>query len=87
VTDIEIVVLDMAGTTVADDGVVEDAFTAAIAEQGVTPGSDRLAAMLSYVRATMGQSKISVFRALLDNDETRAQQANLAFERHYADFV
>jgi phosphonatase-like hydrolase len=87
VTDIEIVVLDMAGTTVADDGVVEDAFTAAIAEQGVTPGSERFDAMLSHVRDTMGQSKITVFRTLLDNDENRAQQANLAFERHYADFV
>jgi phosphoglycolate phosphatase len=87
VTDIEIVVLDMAGTTVADDGVVEDAFTAAIAEQGVRPGSERFAGMLSHVRDTMGQSKITVFRALLDNDETRAQQANLSFERHYADFV
>lgn len=86
-TDVEVVVLDMAGTTVADDGVVEDAFTSAIAELGVRPGSERFAGMLGYVRNTMGQSKITVFRALLDGDEDAARQANAAFERHYAESV
>ena len=83
----EIVVLDMAGTTVADDGVVEDAFTAAIGELGVHEGSERFDAMFRHVRDTMGQSKITVFRALLDGDEDGAQRANAAFERHYSDFV
>jgi phosphoglycolate phosphatase len=87
VTGVEVVVLDMAGTTVLDDGVVEDAFTSAIAELGVTPGSERFATMLTYVRDTMGQSKITVFRALLDGDESAARRANAAFERHYAESV
>ena len=38
---------------------------------------------MTYVRATMGQSKIEVFRQLL-GDEDAAQQANAAFEGAYA---
>ncbi|HEY3747671.1 MAG TPA: phosphonatase-like hydrolase [Pseudonocardiaceae bacterium] len=87
VTGTEIVVLDMAGTTVVDDGLVEDAFTAAIGDLGVRPGTERFTAMFEYVRETMGQSKIMVFRALLNNAEDAAQQANAAFERYYAEFV
>ncbi|WP_374226973.1 phosphonatase-like hydrolase [Streptomyces sp. JJ38] len=76
---VPLVVLDMAGTTVADDGLVERAFAAAL------PGHD--ARQLDHVRATMGASKIAVFRQLCDGDEERAHQANTAFERAYAELV
>ncbi|WP_035867100.1 phosphonatase-like hydrolase [Kitasatospora cheerisanensis] len=84
--DVTLVVLDMAGTTVADDGLVELAFAAAARSQGVETGSPEHAAMLEHVRATMGESKISVFRHLF-GDEDRAQAANLAFEAAYEDLV
>ncbi|WUV13386.1 HAD hydrolase-like protein [Amycolatopsis sp. NBC_01488] len=74
----------MAGTTVADDGLVVQAFTAAIESVGV-PG-EKYPEMLRYVLDTMGQSKITVFRALLPT-ETEAQQANSAFEAAYGDLV
>ena len=61
---VELVVLDMAGTTVVDDGLVEGAF--ARAWDRVMGGEGREAA-LEHVRATMGQSKIEVFRALADD--------------------
>ncbi|MFJ6864878.1 phosphonatase-like hydrolase [Streptomyces termitum] len=77
-----LVVLDMAGTTVADGGLVEAAFTAAAERLGEDP-----ATMIDYVRATMGESKISVFRHLFGGDETRARQANLAFEEAYGALV
>ncbi|MFF8604441.1 phosphonatase-like hydrolase [Streptomyces sp. NPDC015346] len=77
-----LVVLDMAGTTVADGGLVEQAFTAAAERLGEDP-----ATMIDYVRATMGESKISVFRHLFGGDENRAQQANLAFEEAYGELV
>jgi phosphonatase-like hydrolase len=80
----ELVVLDMAGTTVADDGLVVRAFTAAIETVGVP--DDKYPELLKYVVDTMGQSKITVFRALLD-DETLAQQANSAFEAAYGKLV
>ncbi|SOD86329.1 HAD family hydrolase [Streptomyces sp. Ag109_G2-15] len=85
-TDIRLVVLDMAGTTVADGGLVERAFAAAAAELGVEPGSADHAEKLAYVRATMGESKISVFRHLF-GDEDLAQRANTVFEKAYGDLV
>jgi phosphoglycolate phosphatase len=87
VTAIQLVVLDMAGTTVADDGLVEQAFSTAIGAQGIESGTPEYGKMLDHVRATMGESKITVFRHLLDNDETKAQQANKAFETAYGVLV
>ena len=73
--------LDMAGTTVRDSGTVMAAFTAAITGQDLTgPAFDEA---MGYVRATMGQSKIEVFRHIF-GDEPGAQRANAAFESHYA---
>ncbi|PYC65844.1 phosphonatase-like hydrolase [Streptomyces tateyamensis] len=84
--DIRLVVLDMAGTTVADGGLVEQAFTAAAAELGVLAGAPEFQPMLDHVRATMGESKISVFRHLFGEEE-KAQRANAAFEQAYHDLV
>ncbi|MEU7783598.1 phosphonatase-like hydrolase [Amycolatopsis sp. NPDC049159] len=80
----ELVVLDMAGTTVADDGLVVTAFTEAIRAAGVP--DEEYPRMLRYVLDTMGQSKIVVFRALL-GDEDLARRANAAFEAAYGDLV
>ena len=85
-TAISVAVLDMAGTTIADDGVVETAFTAAMTASQIGPGSPGYAAALDYVRVTMGQSKIEVFRHLV-HDEERAQRANAAFEASYGELV
>ncbi|MFJ3824560.1 phosphonatase-like hydrolase [Streptomyces nodosus] len=83
---VRLVVLDMAGTTVADGGLVEQAFGAATATLGLEAGSAEHARMLDHVRATMGESKISVFRHLFGDEDT-AQQANLAFEAAYHDLI
>jgi phosphoglycolate phosphatase len=72
--------LDMAGTTVADDGVVMDAFETAISNRGLS--ADGYEQAMKDVRATMGQSKIEVFRRIL-GDEDAALDANQAFENHY----
>ncbi|THA37179.1 phosphonatase-like hydrolase [Streptomyces sp. A1547] len=81
-----LVVLDMAGTTVADGGLVERAFERAAERIGVEPGTAEHAAKLQYVRDTMGESKISVFRHLFGTEET-AQRANTAFEEAYGELV
>jgi phosphonatase-like hydrolase len=83
--DIRLAVLDMAGTTVADDGLVETAFGAALLAAGVAPGSPREPELWTHVRDTMGQSKIEVFRAVFDEDT--AQLANRAFEASYNDQI
>ncbi|MEU3775448.1 phosphonatase-like hydrolase [Streptomyces sp. NPDC032472] len=81
-----LVVLDMAGTTVADGGLVERAFERAAERLGVEPGSADHAAGLQYVRDTMGESKISVFRHLFGTEDL-ARQANTAFEEAYAELL
>jgi phosphonatase-like hydrolase len=78
--------LDMAGTTVRDDGLVERAFTAAVAALGVAEDTDDYQTMIGIVRDTMGQSKIEVFRRLFGSDGA-AHRANAAFESAYADLV
>jgi phosphoglycolate phosphatase len=78
-------VLDMAGTTVRDDGVVDEAFTTALVSVGVLPDTPRFAAAEVYVRDTMGQSKADVFAVLLDPDE--AKRATDEFARAYERIV
>ncbi|WP_327419249.1 HAD family hydrolase [Streptomyces sp. NBC_01233] len=76
----------MAGTTVADGGLVERAFERAAERLGVEPGTPDHAAKLQYVRDTMGESKITVFRHLFGTEEL-ARRANSAFEEAYAELV
>jgi phosphonatase-like hydrolase len=71
----------MAGTTIADDGTVLEAFSAAIAAQNLPVAAYNQA--MTDVQSSMGQSKIEVFRRIL-GDEEIAQKANDAFEDHYA---
>ncbi len=61
-----LVCLDMAGTTVRDDGAVEAAFTTALAAVGFVPGSPEHEKARVLVRDTMGWSKADVFAALLE---------------------
>jgi phosphoglycolate phosphatase len=84
--DITVACLDMAGTTVADDGSVMAAFGAAAAEFGLVPGANGYDDAIAVVRDTMGQSKIEVFRHILGSEE-RAQRGNAIFEESYAESV
>jgi phosphonatase-like hydrolase len=74
----------MAGTTVRDDNTVMEAFATALGGQSLPPREFN--AGMKYARATMGQSKIEVFRHILGPEEA-AQAANAAFEKHYAGAV
>ena len=62
---ITVACLDMAGTTVADDGSVIAAFSAAVEQLGLPQGTPGYDEALAYVHQTMGQSKIEVFRHIL----------------------
>lgn len=85
-SSITIACLDMAGTTIADDGSVLAAFDAALVRFGPAAGTPAYAEAMRTVHATMGQSKIDVFRQIL-GDEASAWQANEVFEERYADAV
>lgn len=83
---IQLAVLDMAGTTVVDDGLVVSAFEAAATAGGLPESGDERDRARKYVSDTMGQSKITVFRALFGTEEA-AQRANSAFERAYDELI
>lgn len=83
---VRVAILDMAGTTVADDGVVIDAFHESLADAGVATDSPEFAKAETIVHQTMGQSKIEVFRLIL-GDESAAQRANGVFEQAYGEHV
>src|SRR5215475_12756501 len=80
---ISVACLDMAGTTVADDGIVMSAFDSAMERFGLRPGARGYDQASRIVHETMGQSKIEVFRRILDS-EVDAQEANSLFEISYA---
>jgi phosphonatase-like hydrolase len=80
-TRITVACLDMAGTTVADDGVVMAAFRGAIDDQRLPEDARERAMRIAH--DTMGQSKIVVFREIFGDEDT-AQRVNVAFEEHYA---
>lgn len=80
---VELVCCDMAGTTVRDDGLVLRAFGVALDRLGVGPDDPSRPEMTRHVVATMGRSKIEVFRELTGSEE-RAHLANAAFEAAYA---
>ncbi|HEY6471244.1 MAG TPA: phosphonatase-like hydrolase [Acidimicrobiales bacterium] len=80
-----LVCLDMAGTTVRDDGAVESAFDQALAAVGVSGGTPQYEAAHRFVRETMGWSKADVFASLLDPDP--AQRATAAFASTYEAIV
>ena len=73
--------LDMAGTTVRDDGAVEAAFAAALAAVGIEAQSERRAEAEVVVRETMGWSKADVFARLLEPAD--AATATAAFAEAY----
>jgi phosphonatase-like hydrolase len=70
--------LDMAGTTVRDDGAVEAAFDDALAAVGVARGTPRHDEAHRFVRETMGWSKADVFAKLLDAEEAGRATARFA---------
>ncbi len=84
---IALVVLDMAGTTVADVGLTEIAYTSALRAQDVESGSPELVRMLGHIRATMGEPVQSVLRQVFDGDDTRAQAGLKSFDARYAEFA
>jgi phosphoglycolate phosphatase len=84
VSRFSVLCLDMAGTTIRDGNAVMAAFASAIASRNLRVREFNEA--MHYARATMGQSKIDVFRHIL-GDQEAAQEANAVFEKHYAGAV
>jgi phosphoglycolate phosphatase len=75
------------GTTVADTGLVERAFTESIATQGIVPGTGAFARCMASVHRSRGQFTGEVMSALFPDNQARAQAAQLAFDRSFSSAV
>ncbi|WP_431219126.1 HAD family hydrolase [Leifsonia xyli] len=84
--DLELVVLDLAGTTVRDEGIVERAFERAAAAAGIGSTAEERADAFAFVRGAMGRPEIGVFRALT-GDEDQAQHADAVFQSAYIELI
>jgi phosphonatase-like hydrolase len=80
-----LVCLDMAGTTVRDDGAVDAAFSRAFETVRITRDAPRYAEARRFVHETMGWSKSDVFAALLPPRD--AARATTAFAAAYEAFI
>jgi phosphonatase-like hydrolase len=82
----KLLVSDVAGTIVSDDGVVmrafEEAFKSVVPERWALESET----FRAYAMETMGQSKGAVFMAML-NDQKLAQQANDEFDTVYREML
>jgi len=77
-TEPRLVCFDMAGTTLADGGLVLEAFARTIHDLDIE--GDEAAKARDYVIETMGQSKIEVFTTLFGD---MAYEANEMFEENF----
>lgn len=75
----QLAVLDLAGTTMADDGLVLEAMRAGLRACRVRTDGPCYPALDRQARATMDRSTLTVFGELLDGDMYRARRAHAAF--------
>ncbi|OLL71042.1 Haloacid dehalogenase domain protein hydrolase [Pseudonocardia sp. Ae168_Ps1] len=80
----QLAVLDLAGTTMADDGLVLAAFRAGLRAARVRVDGPCYPALDRQARATMDRPALTVFGELLDGDMYRARRAHTAFAEYLA---
>lgn len=75
----KLILFDVAGTTIKDEGIVVTAFLRAIKNSGIKVDDSELQRMVDYVNLTMGQRKIDVFRHLMGSDFQKANNLHSHF--------
>lgn len=78
----QLAVLDLAGTTMADDGLVLAALRAGLRAARVRVDGPGYPALDRQARSTMDRSAITVLGELLDGDMYRARRAHSAFTEY-----
>jgi phosphoglycolate phosphatase len=74
----------LVGTLVADSGVIELAFSEAIATQGVVPGTSAYARAMAQIHRSRGESPADVMASVFPGNLARGQAALLPYERSLA---
>ena len=83
----KLVLLDVAGTTVVDNGIVVRAFLDGMSNSKISVSDSQLETMVDYVNQTMGQRKIDVFLNLFDGDEDKANLLHQEFIKAHEKLV
>jgi phosphoglycolate phosphatase len=81
---VSLVCCGLIGTTVTDDGMVDRAYSEAIATQGVVTGTTAYARCMAQVHRSRGRAPIDVLQSLFPESQARAQAAQLAFDRSFS---
>jgi phosphonatase-like hydrolase len=81
---VSLVCCGLIGTAVNDDGMIERAFSEAIATQGVVTGTTAYARCMAQVHRARGRAILDVLQILFPESQARAQAAQLAFDRSYS---
>ncbi|HEY4614832.1 MAG TPA: HAD family hydrolase [Citricoccus sp.] len=80
---LRLAVLDMSGTTVDEGGLQDEAFSRALAEEGLAPESAEYQAMVGYFREARGTSRDQVFGSVFSQDPAAAHRVRRRFECAY----
>lgn len=77
--EVQLVIFDLMGTLIVDDGIVKRAYGAALAQAGITPGSNRDEAAWQRISELQGRPTLVVLTDVL-NDPVAAEEATWAFD-------
>ena len=76
---VQLMIVDLMGTLIADDGLVEHAYAAALRHAGIEPDSPESAAAQSTISAMAGRPTLDVLTAAL-TDPVLAEESTWAFD-------
>jgi phosphoglycolate phosphatase len=84
---VSLVCCGLIGTLVTDDGMVDRAFTEAIATQGVVTGTAAYARSMALVHQRRGEPAADVLQAVFPDSQARGQAAYLALDLSVYDAI
>ena len=83
---LQLVVFDLMGTLITDDGVVHRAYERALAQAGIVPGSEAAVAARATIDALRGRPTLVVLTEVI-GDAVMAEEATWAFDDSILDSV
>ncbi len=86
-TPVSLVCCGLIGTMVDDRGMVDRAYSEAIATQGVVTGTAAYARCMAQVHQSRGQYAVDVLRPMFPDSQARAQAAHVVLDRSFCDAI
>lgn len=86
-TPVSLVCCGLIGTMVDDRGMVDRAYSEAIATQGVVTGTAAYARCMAQVHQSRGQYAVDVLGPMFPDSQARAQAAHVVLDRSFCDAI